>query len=145
MLMGGDFNAQVGANERRSIPNTSEDTLQRTVAQTLGSPTPVGTGQHFLQKAILQRSNVPRNKALQANRLGTHEQSPVQKLQRRRNNGTDRHEQRSQGSDSRCNVQRKRKQSKANAMATSSIGASTRIAITKHTRSKFSTLPTPTR
>ena len=35
----------------------------------------------------------------QTTRLHTHEQSLVRTLQRRRNNGTDRHEQRSQGSD----------------------------------------------
>ena len=57
MLDGGDFNAQFGANEEPdAIDSKCEGghirhaTQQRTVSQTLGSPAPVGAGQHVLKK-----------------------------------------------------------------------------------------------
>ena len=101
MLIGGDLNAQLGANdELDAIERHSFGAAQlRTGLRHWASPAPVDTGKHVLGKTRIHQRKIPLNKAPQTTRLHIHEQILVQTLQRRRNIGTDRHEQRSQGSD----------------------------------------------
>ena len=130
---------------------------QRTVALTLGNSASVDTGQDVVQKTRRQQSNVPLNEALQAFPQRTQEQSPVQTLRRRRNNGADRHEWRSQFRVARFELpinhktQQIQRATKKEAKKQSrggdnkSVGGSTRPAFTKRAWSKPSTRPTQTR
>ena len=74
MVIGGDFNEQVGSNDKKKSTRLQihqktrirRAIQQRPVAQAPSSPTPTDTGQHVLLKARQQQSHEQLNQTLQA-------------------------------------------------------------------------------